>query len=241
MRKDDIIFDDEGRISKIYYDNFIKKTLELNSKRINIISGDNCYLNDNFINDLYKCLSPWHSSNEKIIKIDNFDFTDYCDFYEKLSDLNNTITLFDIVYKYNSIEELNNLLKSVNINQKFLQYDYDKHVLECCHVNYKNELKYYNMKLSIPECKYFNMILNSLCIKEDSIMLINFPELGLHCDIQEKLIDNILKICGIKLKQLIVYTQSPSIIINGWNDCVSELLIDDQKDYQLYLKQKGNQ
>lgn len=57
--------------------------------------------------------------------------------------------------------------------------------------------------------------------KQPAIMLMDEPEISLHTDWQETLIDNIRKLN--ENVQIIIATHSPSIIINGWQDKVFEI------------------
>jgi energy-coupling factor transporter ATP-binding protein EcfA2 len=54
-----------------------------------------------------------------------------------------------------------------------------------------------------------------------AIMIMDEPEISLHTDWQESLIDNIRKLN--ENIQIIIATHSPSIIINGWKDKVFEM------------------
>lgn len=53
------------------------------------------------------------------------------------------------------------------------------------------------------------------------IMLMDEPEISLHTDWQENLIDNIRKLN--ENVQIIIATHSPSIVVNGWKDKVFEI------------------
>lgn len=55
---------------------------------------------------------------------------------------------------------------------------------------------------------------------QPAVMILDEPELSLHTDWQEKLIDNIRNLN--EHVQIIIATHSPSIIINGWQDKVFE-------------------
>jgi predicted ATP-dependent endonuclease of OLD family len=52
-------------------------------------------------------------------------------------------------------------------------------------------------------------------------MIMDEPELSLHTDWQEKLIDYIRQLN--ENVQIIIATHSPSIVINGWQDKVFEI------------------
>lgn len=56
---------------------------------------------------------------------------------------------------------------------------------------------------------------------QPAIMIMDEPEISLHTDWQENLIDNIRKLN--ENVQIIIATHSPSIIINGWHDKVFEM------------------
>ncbi len=53
------------------------------------------------------------------------------------------------------------------------------------------------------------------------IMLMDEPEISLHTDWQENLVDNIRKLN--ENVQIIIATHSPSIVVNGWKDKVFEM------------------
>jgi ATPase subunit of ABC transporter with duplicated ATPase domains len=55
---------------------------------------------------------------------------------------------------------------------------------------------------------------------QPAVMILDEPELSLHTDWQERLIDDIRKLNGHV--QIIIATHSPSIIIHGWQDKVFE-------------------
>ena len=62
--------------------------------------------------------------------------------------------------------------------------------------------------------------------KQDYIVFMDEPELSLHVDWQEKLIDKILQLnpnC-----QLVIATHSPSLLFNGWDSNV--INIEDLKN-----------
>ena len=56
---------------------------------------------------------------------------------------------------------------------------------------------------------------------EPTVMIMDEPELSLHTDWQEKLIDYIRQLN--ENVQIIIATHSPSIVINGWQDKVFEI------------------
>ncbi len=56
---------------------------------------------------------------------------------------------------------------------------------------------------------------------QPAIMIMDEPEISLHTDWQESLIDNIRNLN--ENVQIIIATHSPSIIINGWHDKVFEI------------------
>jgi predicted ATP-binding protein involved in virulence len=57
---------------------------------------------------------------------------------------------------------------------------------------------------------------------QPAVMIMDEPELSLHTDWQERLIDDIRKLN--EHVQIIIATHSPSIIINGWQDKVFETI-----------------
>ncbi len=75
--------------------------------------------------------------------------------------------------------------------------------------------------------KQILVILLSALIQDNkhSVMIMDVimdePEISLHTDWQESLIDNIRKLN--ENAQIIIATHSPSIIINGWQDKVFEM------------------
>jgi len=71
--------------------------------------------------------------------------------------------------------------------------------------------------------KQILVILLSALIQDNkhSVMIMDEPEISLHTDWQESLIDNIRKLN--ENAQIIIATHSPSIIINGWQDKVFEM------------------
>ena len=71
--------------------------------------------------------------------------------------------------------------------------------------------------------KQMLMILLTALVQDNrpSVMIMDEPEISLHTDWQEALIDNIRKLNSNA--QIIIATHSPSIIINGWKDKVFEI------------------
>lgn len=205
------------------------RKLLFDNKKVIVFSGDNGKHCDEFITELSKCL-PFgyiydstlgkleiinkfevliHKYNTHIyelslkmlsIYMDNYSNKDMCfdkmnTIYENKKLFSDSVTIFDKKISSTS----NNMFDVVDSNDKILNV---------------NDLSY-------GEITYFSIMLMAFTAMKDSILLLNMPEIGLHCNIQENLIDTILKIS--KIKQLIIFTHSPSIIINGWTDHVYEL------------------
>ncbi|MFN3489895.1 MAG: AAA family ATPase [Emticicia sp.] len=77
-------------------------------------------------------------------------------------------------------------------------------------------------QLSSGEKQMLIILLTTLVQDEKhSIMIMDEPEISLHPDWQENLIDNIRKLN--ENVQIIIATHSPSIVINGWKDKVFEM------------------
>jgi ABC-type lipoprotein export system ATPase subunit len=93
----------------------------------------------------------------------------------------------------------------------------------------KNELVFKSGKqvltpymLSAGEKQLLIILLTAL-IQEDRsfVLFIDEPEISLHTDWQENLIDNIISLNSNA--QIIIATHSPSIVLNGWMDKVFEI------------------
>ena len=56
---------------------------------------------------------------------------------------------------------------------------------------------------------------------DQSLILMDEPEISLHLSWQEKLLDEITKIN--KSSQIIIVTHSPAIVMNGWFDCLTDI------------------
>jgi predicted ATPase len=71
--------------------------------------------------------------------------------------------------------------------------------------------------------KQLIIILLTALIQEDRsfVLFIDEPEISLHTDWQEKLIDNIRSLNNNA--QIIIATHSPSIVLDGWMDKVFEV------------------
>ncbi|MEZ5672753.1 MAG: AAA family ATPase [Thiotrichaceae bacterium] len=71
--------------------------------------------------------------------------------------------------------------------------------------------------------KQMLMILLTALVQNNkpTVMIMDEPELSLHTDWQEKLIDYIRQLN--ENVQIIIATHSPSIVINGWHDKVFEI------------------
>lgn len=77
-------------------------------------------------------------------------------------------------------------------------------------------------QLSSGEKQMLIILLTTLVQDEKHfIMIMDEPEISLHPDWQENLIDNIRKLN--ENVQIIIATHSPSIVINGWKDKVFEM------------------
>jgi len=77
-------------------------------------------------------------------------------------------------------------------------------------------------QLSSGEKQMLIILLTTLVQDEKHfIMIMDEPEISLHTDWQENLIDNIRKLN--ENVQIIIATHSPSIVINGWKDKVFEM------------------
>ena len=77
-------------------------------------------------------------------------------------------------------------------------------------------------QLSSGEKQMLIILLTALVQDEKHfIMIMDEPEISLHPDWQENLIDNIRKLNANV--QIIIATHSPSIVINGWKDKVFEM------------------
>ncbi len=77
-------------------------------------------------------------------------------------------------------------------------------------------------QLSAGEKQILVILLTALVQdNKHSVMIMDEPEISLHTDWQESLIDNIRKLN--ENAQIIIATHSPSIIINGWQDKVFEM------------------
>lgn len=77
-------------------------------------------------------------------------------------------------------------------------------------------------QLSSGEKQMLIILLTTLVQDENHfIMIMDEPEISLHPDWQENLIDNIRKLNANV--QIIIATHSPSIVINGWKDKVFEM------------------
>ena len=84
----------------------------------------------------------------------------------------------------------------------------------------KTKLSPYN--LSSGEKQMLMILLTALVQNnKPTVMIMDEPELSLHTDWQEKLIDYIRQLN--ENVQIIIATHSPSIVINGWQDKVFEI------------------
>lgn len=85
-------------------------------------------------------------------------------------------------------------------------------------------------QLSSGEKQLFLILLKALiCSDKPALLLLDEPEISLHMDWQEKIIDAI-KIINPNC-QLLIVTHSPGVIINGWMDKYIDIN-DISKDYQ---------
>ena len=76
------------------------------------------------------------------------------------------------------------------------------------------------LQSSLGEKRLFLILLTAFLQKEGTL-IIDEPEMSLHTDWQELLIEGIKRVN--EELQIIVATHSPSIVINGWHDKVVEI------------------
>ncbi len=122
---------------------------------------------------------------------------------EDLEDINaHNHTFIEIINK-----AFSNTNKTVDTTQSRLQFKLGDELLES------------NKRLSSGEKQFLVVMLTVLLQrKEESILLMDEPEISMHLDWQRSLIDNIKTInpnC-----QLIIATHSPGVIMDGWEDFV---------------------
>jgi predicted ATPase len=85
----------------------------------------------------------------------------------------------------------------------------------------RNKNKVVGMLQSSSGEKRLFLILLTAFLQKEGTIIIDEPEMSLHTDWQELLIDGIKSLNeGL---QIIVATHSPSIVINGWQDKVVEI------------------
>lgn len=79
-----------------------------------------------------------------------------------------------------------------------------------------------NKRLSSGEKQFIIVMLTILLQRnQESILIMDDPEISMHLDWQRNLIDNILKLnpsC-----QIILATHSPGIIMDGWEQLVTNI------------------
>jgi len=113
---------------------------------------------------------------------------------------------------YNKIDSFK-LIINLHLTHKHLSHNYEK--IEFINKNNEliNDIDIYD-NLTFSEIHYLNIMLTVFLAPEKSIFILHLPETGLHNDIQNKMITNILKINPSS--QIIIFTQSPFIISHGW-------------------------
>ena len=73
---------------------------------------------------------------------------------------------------------------------------------------------------------FFDLIFRA---KNDSIILIDEPEISLHINWQEKFIDNLLLALSGKKCQIIISTHSPDIIFNH-DECICSIKTNEESE-----------
>ena len=94
------------------------------------------------------------------------------------------------------------------------------------------ELQRIDLKLSRGQWK-INMI-NSLAltVPENGLFIIDEPENSLNFATQEDLIQNIIN-SNSQIKNIIIATNSPAIIIKGFQNCITNM--SDLDDWKLFI------
>lgn len=103
-----------------------------------------------------------------------------------------------------------NTKKFVDTEQSKLQFKLEKEVLDD------------NKKLSSGEKQFLIIMLTVLLQrKEESILIMDEPEISMHIDWQRELLNNLKKLnpnC-----QIILATHSPGVIMDGWEQLVTNI------------------